>query len=54
MGEENGGRLRDMRGGGVVRRGGVGRRDGVEDDTHSVLLALCCVALSRLSYVSWR
>ena len=32
VGGENGGRRRDMRGGGLARRGGFGRRDGVEDD----------------------
>ena len=31
-GRGGGGRRRDMRGRGLVRRGGVGRRDGVEDD----------------------
>ena len=31
-GRGGGGRQRDMRGRGLVRRGGVGRRDGVEDD----------------------
>ena len=40
-GRGGGGRQRDMRGRGLVRRGGVGRRDGVEDEQ------LCNGAVSK-------
>ena len=49
MGGENGGRRRDMRGVGLVRRGGVGRRDGVEDDRRGGGLGLGLVGM-RLWY----